>query len=67
LPELVGGPAAAAQSGCRKARLNTLQAAKETAMNEERPDPNTDLATREPLRTVFALAALLLGLIAALH
>ena len=36
-------------------------------MNTESPDSNTDLATREPLRTVFALAALLLGLIAAMH
>ena len=36
-------------------------------MNTERPDPNVELATREPLRIVFALAALLLGLIAAMH
>lgn len=36
-------------------------------MKNERPDPNAELAAHEPLRIVFALAALLLGLIAALH
>ena len=36
-------------------------------MKNQSPEPNTDLASREPLRTVFALAALLLGLIAAMH
>ena len=36
-------------------------------MNPNRPDPNAELHTREPLRIVFALAALLLGFIAALH
>lgn len=36
-------------------------------MKTESPEPNTDLASSEPLRTVFALAALLLGLIAAMH
>jgi len=36
-------------------------------MKTERPDPNAELAGREPLRIVFALAALLLGLIAAMH
>ncbi len=36
-------------------------------MNTERTDPNAELATREPLRIVFALAALLLGLLAAIH
>lgn len=36
-------------------------------MNTERPDPNAELATSEPLRIVFALAALVLGLIAAMH
>jgi hypothetical protein len=36
-------------------------------METERPDPNAELASREPLRIVFALAALLLGLIAAMH
>ena len=36
-------------------------------MKNERPEPNTDLASSEPLRTVFALVALLLGLIAAMH
>jgi hypothetical protein len=39
----------------------------ETPMQTDRPDPNSELATHEPLRIVFALAALLLGLIAALH
>ena len=36
-------------------------------MKTERPDPNAELAGGEPLRIVFALAALLLGLIAAMH
>lgn len=36
-------------------------------MKNESPEPNTDLAGSEPLRTVFALAALLLGLLAAMH
>ena len=35
-------------------------------MNEPRPDPNADLHTHEPLRVVFALAALVLGLLASL-
>jgi hypothetical protein len=36
-------------------------------MKTERPDPNAELTAHEPLRIVFALAALLLGLLAALH
>ena len=36
-------------------------------METDRPDPNAELNTREPLRIVFALAALLLGVIASLH
>lgn len=36
-------------------------------MNTERPDPDAELATHEPLRIVFALFALLLGLLAAIH
>ena len=36
-------------------------------MKTERPASETDLSTREPLRIAFALVALLLGLIAALH
>jgi hypothetical protein len=36
-------------------------------MKNERPDPNAELTSHEPLRIVFALAALLLGLLAALH
>ena len=36
-------------------------------MDAPRPDPNAELHTREPLRIVFALAALALGLLAALH
>jgi hypothetical protein len=36
-------------------------------MNEPRPDPNAELYTREPLRVVFALAALALGLLASLQ
>jgi hypothetical protein len=37
-------------------------------MNNNRPDPNAELAhSFEPLRTTFALLALLLGLIVTLH
>lgn len=36
-------------------------------MKTERPDPNAELDTREPLRIAFALAALVLGFIAAFH
>lgn len=35
--------------------------------NAPRPDPNAELTTREPLRILFALAALALGLLAAAH
>lgn len=36
-------------------------------MKPERTDPNAELHTREPMRVVFALAALALGLIASMH
>ncbi len=36
-------------------------------MMTDRPDPNAELATREPLRIAFAVAALLLGVLAMLH
>lgn len=36
-------------------------------METQRPDPNAELYTREPLRIVFALAALILGLVASLQ
>ena len=36
-------------------------------MDPQRPDPNAELYSREPLRVVFALAALILGLIASLQ
>jgi hypothetical protein len=36
-------------------------------MHEPQPDPNAELHAREPLRIVFALSALILGFIAALH
>jgi hypothetical protein len=36
-------------------------------MRPDRREPDTELATREPLRIVFAVAALLLGLLAAMH
>jgi hypothetical protein len=39
----------------------------ESALKTERPDPNAELHTREPLRIAFALVALALGFIAALH
>jgi len=37
------------------------------AMKNDRPEPNAELHSFEPLRVTFALLALLLGLIAALH
>jgi len=40
---------------------------REPPMKNERPDKDAELATHEPLRIVFALAALLLGFIAAMH
>lgn len=36
-------------------------------MKTNRPDPNEELYTREPLRVVFALLALTLGFIVCLH
>lgn len=36
-------------------------------MKTERPDPDAELQAREPMRIAFALAALLLGLIASIH
>lgn len=36
-------------------------------MKPDCPDPNAELHAREPMRIVFALSALLLGLIAAIH
>jgi hypothetical protein len=36
-------------------------------MNPQRPDPNAELYAREPMRIAFAVVALLLGLLAALH
>jgi len=36
-------------------------------MKTERPDNDAELSTHEPLRIVFALSALLLGLLAAIH
>lgn len=36
-------------------------------MTTDRPDTNAELHVREPFRIVFALAALLLGFIAAFH
>jgi hypothetical protein len=68
LTELVGVRAAAAQSASFKLRWNTFQVETlESPMNTKRPDPNAELTSHEPLRIVFALAALLLGLLAALH
>ncbi len=36
-------------------------------MKTERPEPNAELQSFEPLRIAFAVLALLLGLIATLH
>jgi len=68
LPELVGVRPARAQSASFKERWNTFHAQPgEPTMKTERPDTNAELSTHEPLRIVFALSALLLGLLAAIH
>jgi hypothetical protein len=41
--------------------------ATENPMDMQRPDPNAELYSREPLRIVFALSALILGLVATLN
>lgn len=59
-PRRVGAGAARA--------FNLATLAKETAMKTERHDADAELAhSFEPLRIVFALSALLLGLIATLR
>lgn len=40
---------------------------KPEAMKTERPEPNAELQSFEPLRIAFAVLALLLGLVATLH
>ena len=68
MPELVAALPAQARRASSARRLNAIQAdAQENTMQADRPDPNAELHTREPLRIIFALVALLLGLIAALH
>jgi len=50
----------------RRPNLGSRQ--KEITMQRERPEPNAELnQTFEPLRLVFAISALLLGLVASLH
>ena len=55
----------------RESRLAPNEAASQqeaNAMKTERPEPNAELQQSfEPLRTVFALAALLLGVLASLR
>jgi len=52
----------------RRSRCNGVAPTAEPhPMNTERPDPNAELYTREPLRVVFALLALALGLATALN
>jgi hypothetical protein len=67
LPELVGTAPAAGQSASFKERWNTFNAPPGEPMKTERPDTDAELSTHEPLRIVFALFALLLGLVAAIH
>jgi hypothetical protein len=67
LPELIAKAAAAAQSGSFKERWNTFHPQPGAPMKTERPDKDAELTTHEPLRIVFALVALLLGFIAAMH
>jgi hypothetical protein len=70
LPELVAALAAIARLRAASRRCNgiALRSRPETSMTDPRlPDPNAELYAREPMRVVFALAALVLGLLAALH
>lgn len=69
MPELIASRAAKARRQGSTWEWNAIQAAHEgeNEMNTDRPDPNAELHTREPLRIVFAIAALLLGVIASLH
>ena len=51
---------------CGRRNLGTQH--KEITMQRERPEPNAELnQTFEPLRLVFAIGALVLGLVASLH
>jgi hypothetical protein len=47
-------------------RMQLRSAAGEPVMNAQRPDSNAELYTREPLRVIFALVALALGLLVSL-
>lgn len=54
-------------SACAGMRV-ILRSPQETTMKTERPEPNAELNQNfEPLRYVFAISALLLGLVASLH
>jgi hypothetical protein len=68
LPELAGAMAASRRRPSPPRRCNASQPKSEDIpMMTDRPDPNAELATREPLRIAFAVAALLLGVLAMLH
>jgi hypothetical protein len=55
-------------AGRKKAAVQYRATRKETAMPNERHEPNAELHhSFEPLRTTFAVLALLLGLAAAMH
>lgn len=51
----------------RQALQCTRDPPRRFSMDTARPDPNAELHSREPLRIVFALTALVLGLLTALH
>jgi len=66
-PQLIADAPHARPHGCRR-RVESRLAAQETVMKTERPAPNAELnQTFEPLRLVFAISALLLGIIASAH
>jgi hypothetical protein len=68
LTELVAGMPAGALRRCSSSRWNTFQPRRWSfAMDPKHDNPNDELYVREPMRIVFALSALLLGLLAALH
>jgi hypothetical protein len=68
LTELVAEMPAALPTSSFGPRWNATQAEPETTMTtDQQATRDNDLVTREPLRIAFALIALVLGLIAALH
>jgi len=68
LTQLVAATPARARLRRSPPRWNTSQPRRWSfAMDPKPANPNDELYSREPMRIVFALSALLLGLLAAIH